>query len=173
MLLSDRSIKRLLKEGKLVVEPKPAIKSASIRMHLSNQFAKPKGKVEEMAEYLLPPKGIILGATLERIKLPNDHAGLYDGSTTLARVGITTHMGSMLMSPGSNGNLTLEIFNASDEPFLLKAEMRIGQLLIIKLDAPCEKPQPERSTYTGERHRGLILPNEDLIYRSYTEETKS
>lgn len=75
-------------------------------------------------------------------------------------------MGSMLMSPGSDGNLTLEIFNASDKPFLLKTGMRIGQLLIIKLDAPCEKPQPERSSYTGKRHRGLILPDESLIYES-------
>jgi len=164
MLLSDKTIKRLLKEGKLIVEPKPTLKSASLRLHLADQFAKPRGHVEKEKEYLLEPKALVLGATLERIKLPADLAGLYDGSTTLARLGITSHMGSMLMSPGSDGNLTLEIFNASDEPFLLKSGMRIGQLLFIRLDASCEKPQTERSAYKGERHRGLILPDEESIY---------
>jgi dCTP deaminase len=167
MLLSDRSIKRLLKEGALVIQPKATLKSASIRLHLSDQFAKPADRVERRKEYLLNPKELILGSTLERIKLPNDHAALYDGSTTLARVGITSHMGSMLVSPGSDGNLTLEIFNASDRSFLLKPGMRIGQLLIIKLDFPSERPQPERSQYKGKFHQGLVLPDKDLIYRYF------
>jgi len=166
MLLSDRSIKKMIEEGKLVVEPKAILKSASIRLHLSNQFAKPAGKVEIKEEYLLKPKELVLGSTLERIKLPNDHAGLLDGSTTLNRIGITSHMGSMLVSPGSDGNLTLEVFNASDKPFTLKAGMRIGQLLIIKLDSPCEKTQPELSKYSGKLHKGLVLPDEDWIYRT-------
>jgi dCTP deaminase len=165
MLLSDRSIKKLLEKGKLSVDPEPVLKSASIRLHLSNQFAIPGGKVELREEYSLRPKQLVLSSTLERIRLPNDHAGLYDGSTTLARVGVTSHMGSMLVSPGSEGNLTLEIFNASGRPFLLKAGMRIGQLLIMRLDSACEKPQPILSQYTGKFHEGLIIPTEDLIYK--------
>ena len=165
MLLSDSSIKKLLEEEKLIIQPKAILKSASIRLHLSNKFAKPGERVETKEAYLLKPKELILSSTLERMKLPNDHAGLYDGSTTLARIGITSHMGSMLISPGSDGNLTLEIFNASGKPFLLREGMRIGQLLIIKLDSSSEKPQPELSTYKGKLHRGLIMPDENLIYR--------
>ncbi len=138
MLLSDRSIKKLLEEGRLAIRPSPILKSASIRMHLSNQFAKPAERVEIKEDYLLSPKELILGSTLERVRLPNDLAGLYDGSTTLARMGIASHMGSMFISPGTDGNLTLEIFNGADKPFLLKAGMRIGQLLIIKLDPPAK-----------------------------------
>ena len=52
MLLSDGSIKKLLKEGRLVIQPKPILKSASIRLHLSNQFSKPGGKLEIKNEYL-------------------------------------------------------------------------------------------------------------------------
>ena len=165
MLLSDRSIKQLLKKKHLIVEPKPILKSASIRLHLSDQFAKPEGKVERKASYVLKPKKLILSSTIEHIKMPRDLAGLYDGSTTLARVGITSHMGSMFISPGSDGNLTLEIFNASDKPFVLKAGMRIGQLLILKLDMPVEHPQPTLSTYKGNNHTGLVLPNRKVIYR--------
>jgi len=65
---------------------------------------------------------------------------------TLARVGITSYMGSLLISPGSKGHLTLEILNASDKSFVLKAGMRIGQLLILKLDMPVEHPQPTLSS---------------------------
>jgi len=97
--------------------------------------------------------------------MPDDHAGLYDGSTTLARIGITSHMGSMFISPGSQGNLTLEIFNASDKSFVLKSGMRIGQLLILKLDRPVEHPQPTLSTYKGKNHVGLVLPDKKVIYR--------
>jgi dCTP deaminase len=165
MLLSDTSIKKLLKEKKLIIQPKAVLKSASVRLHLSNQFAKPAEKVKTKKEYLLKPKEFILGSTLEQIKLPNSHAGLYDGSTTLARMGVTSHMGSMFISPGSEGNLTLEIFNASDKSFLLKANMRIGQLLIMQLDSPSEKLQPELSTYKGKQHSGLIISDKNSIYR--------
>ena len=165
MLLSDRSIKQLLKNKKLVIDPTPEVKSASVRLHLSDQFAQPFGRIERKKSYTLQPKKLVLSSTLERIKLPDDHAGLYDGSTTLARIGITTHMGSMLVSPGSDGNLTLEIFNASDKPFVLKAGMRIGQLLLLKLDAPAECPQPTLSSYKGKRHIGLVMPEKNEIYR--------
>lgn len=166
MLLSDRSIKQLMKKKSLIIEPKPILKSASIRLHLSDQFAKPDGKVERKVTYILKPKKLILSSMVEHIKMPSDHAGLYDGSTTLARVGITSHMGSMLISPGSEGNLTLEIFNASDKSFVLNAGMRIGQLLILKLDMPVDYPQPTLSTYKGKNHTGLVLPDKKVIYRN-------
>jgi deoxycytidine triphosphate deaminase len=165
MLLSDRSITELLKKKRLIIEPKPILKSASIRLHLSNQFAKPEGRIERKSSYILKPKKLILGSTVEHIAMPNDHAGLYDGSTTLARVGITSHMGSMFISPGSKGNLTLEIFNASDKSFVLKSGMRIGQLLILTLDKPVQHPQPTISTYKGKNHAGLVLPDKNVIYR--------
>jgi dCTP deaminase len=165
MLLSDRSIQHLLKKKRLIVKPKPILKSASIRLHLSDQFAKPGGKIERKDAYRLKPKQLILSSTLEQIKMPHDHAGLYDGSTTLARVGITSHMGSMFISPGSEGNLTLEIFNASDKSFPLKSGMRIGQLLILKLDSPVDHPQPTLSTYKGKNHKGLVLHDPSLLYR--------
>jgi len=165
MMLSDRSIKQLIKEKALVIDPAPEVKSASVRLHLSDQFAQPFGRIERKPSYILRPKKLVLSSTLERVKLPDDHAGLYDGSTTLARIGITTHMGSMLVSPGSDGNLTLEIFNASGKPFVLKAGMRIGQLLILKLDAPAQRPQPTLSSYTGKRHIGIVMPQQKDIYR--------
>ncbi|HER45317.1 MAG TPA: hypothetical protein ENO12_00705 [Thermoplasmatales archaeon] len=165
MLLSDRSILQLLEQKRLIIKPYPILKSASIRLHLSNQFAKPGGKIKRNKTYTLKPKQLILSSTMEHIIMPHDHAGLYDGSTTLARVGITSHMGSMFISPGSEGNLTLEIFNASDTSFLLESTMRIGQLLILKLDSSVEHPQPTLSTYKGKNHCGLVLHDPAHLYR--------
>ena len=165
MLLSDRSIKQLLKKKQLIIQPPPILKSASIRVHLSDQFAKPDGNIEQKTSHLLKPKQLILSSTLEHLKMPCDHAGLYDGSTTLARVGITSHMGSMFISPGSEGNLTLEIFNASEKAFLLQSKMRIGQILIMKLDSRVQNPQPVLSSYKGKKHRGLVLHDEKQLYR--------
>lgn len=167
MLLSDRSIRRLLKTKQLVIKPAPVLKSASVRLHLSDQFAKPAGKIQRKESFRLHPKQLILSSTLEQIKMPRDHAGLYDGSTTLARVGITSHMGSMFISPGSEGNLTLEIFNASDKSFVLESKMRIGQLLILTLDSPVDRPQPALSTYKAENHRGLVLHDRTVLYRKH------
>jgi dCTP deaminase len=167
MLLSDQSIQELLTQQKLKVTPEPTLKSASLRLHLSHQFAKPAGQIQNQDTYILLPKELILSSTLEHITMPNDHAGLYDGSTTLARFGITSHMGSMLISPGSDGNLTLEIFNASDTAFTLKADMRIGQLLILKMEKPSRHPQPTISSYTGDLHNGLVLPDQRTAYRMY------
>ena len=168
MLLSDHSIRQLLKEKRLIIEPEPLLKSASIRLHLSNQFARPARNIERKTSYLLKPKQLILGSTVESITMPYDHAGLYDGSTTLARLGVTSHMGSMLISPGSQGNLTLEIFNASDIPFMLEYKMRIGQLLILKLDSAVERPQQSLSTYKGATHTGLVPHDPKVLYRKRT-----
>ncbi len=167
MLLSDRSIRRLLKTKQLVIKPAPVLKSASVRLHLSDQFAKPAGKIQRKESFRLHPKQLILSSTLEHIKMPRDHAGLYDGSTTLARVGITSHMGSMFISPGSEGNLTLEFFNASAKSFVLESKMRIGQLLILTLDSPVDRPQPALSTYKAENHRGLVLHDRAVLYRKH------
>jgi deoxycytidine triphosphate deaminase len=165
MLLSDRSIKQLMKKKSLIIEPKPILKSASIRLHLSDQFAKPDGKVERKVTYILKQKKLILSSTVEHVKMPFDHKGVYDGSTTLVRMGITSHMESMLIYPGSEENLTLEIFNASDKSFVIKVVMRIEQLLILKLDMPVEHLQPTLSSFKGKNHMELVLPDKKVIYR--------
>jgi deoxycytidine triphosphate deaminase len=100
--------------------------------------------------------------------MPHDHTELYDGSTTLARLGVTSHMGSMLISSGSQGKLILEIFNASDIPFLLEYKMRIGLLFILKLNSAVERLQQNFLTYKGESQTGLVFHNPKILYRKRT-----
>ncbi len=123
MILSGKAIQKLIDSGILRVEPEVIINEASIKLHLSDL----------LGTYTLKPKEFIVTKTKERITMPKDYAGLYDGYTHLARKGVMTHMGSMFVQPGSDGQMTLEIFNASDTQVLLEPEMRVGQLIIIKV----------------------------------------
>lgn len=133
MILSGKTIEQYIQEKKIVVDPAPIIKEASIKIHLSNQFSQAEGDFETRLEYILEPKEFILGRSKEKITLPENIAGLYDGYTHLARRGIITHLSSMFVDPGTDGYITFEIFNASDQEVLLEAGMRVGHLVFLEV----------------------------------------
>ena len=133
MVLSKNSIQLLLDEKKIKVQPSPEIKDASIKIHISNQFAAIGENYQTFQEYTLKPKEFILALSKERITLSEGLTGLYDGYTHLARKGVITHMGSMLVNPDTDGYITLEIFNASDKEIIIKEGDRVGQLMLLKI----------------------------------------
>jgi len=133
MILSQSTLKQLITQGIIAIEPEPQIKEASIKMHLSTLFAQPGKDFIESESYLLKPKEFILAQTSEKITLPANIAGLYDGYTHLARQGVMTHMGSMFVDPESDNHITLEIYNASQEDVLLEGGMRVGHLVFFEV----------------------------------------
>lgn len=133
MILSKDSIQKLLDDKHLKVIPAPSLKEASIKMHLSSRFAQVGHDFTNHMTYTLKPKEFVLALTKEKITMPLDYAGLYDGYTHLSRKGIITHMGSMFVDPGSDCHITLEIFNASDHEIILKEGIRVGHLIIIQM----------------------------------------
>ena len=133
MILSGKAIKRLLDRGDLVIDPKPVIKESSVKIHLSDRFGKSRKDLKQKEEYLLKPQGFVLALSAEKIKISDRYAGLYDGYIGFSSQGVTSHLGSMLIDPGFEGQITLEIFNASNAPVSLKKEMRIGHLMILKV----------------------------------------
>lgn len=133
MLLSKDSIQKLLKENKIRIEPPTDIKEASVKIHISDQFSLMGDEYHTYSEYILKPKEFVLAQTKEKITLSEKIAGLYDGYTHLARKGIITHLGSMLINPDTNGYITLEIFNASDREVVLKEGDRVGQIMFLEI----------------------------------------
>lgn len=133
MILSGQSIQKLLDKGSLKIKPEGIVTEASIKMHLSNQFAKIDKSFVTQEMYRLKPKEFVLALTKEKITMPKNYAGLYDGYTHLARKGVITHLGSMLVPPGAECHITLEIFNTSDNEVLLESDMRVGQLVILQV----------------------------------------
>ena len=133
MILSGKAIEELIQSGQLKVRPAAETKEVSIKIHLSGSFGKERESLKEVESYELKPKEFILGTSLESFEFPSNYAGLYDNHIHMAREGIFTHLGSMLIEPGFSGQFLLEIFNSSDKPMKLEKGMRVGNLMILKV----------------------------------------
>lgn len=107
--------------------------------------------VKDSGEVTIPPKTYALVLTLERIKLPDDVMGDMKLRSSLAREGL---IGSFAwVDPGWDGNLTLALFNASNEPVELKYGERFVQIAFIRLEGPAKNPY--RGNYQGSKHLAL------------------
>ena len=103
MVLSDRVIKTLLAEGKIVVEPlgEGCIQPASVDVHLDKHILAFRNsrrpfinvredlsdltEMEEIGEqpFMLHPGEFVLGSTLETIGLPDDLVARLEGKSSL------------------------------------------------------------------------------------------
>ena len=168
MILPDHEIRKLLKEGKLVVdpidEPDVQIQSAGIDLKLGNEFmifktvACPyidtrKKQDESYTEkvvldkdrpFIIHPGEFVLAPVREYIRVPDDLAGSVDGKSSLGRLGIAIHTTSASINPGWEGRFVLEITNVGRMPVALYPGMRIAKLVLYKLSSACERPYGKR-----------------------------
>jgi dCTP deaminase len=79
----------------------------------------------------LPQKELVLGWTAEYINIPTDArlAARIEGKSSLARIGIGIHLTAPTIHAGFKGQIRLEIINHGPAPIILKAGMRICQLV--------------------------------------------
>ena len=107
--------------------------------------------VKDEGRLVIPPKTYALILTLERVKLPDDVMGDMKLRSSLAREGL---LGSFAwVDPGWDGNLTLGIYNAADEPVELEYGERFVQIAFIRLEYPSKSPY--RGNYQGSRRIAL------------------
>lgn len=157
---SDVDIKKLLREGRIKIEPfeDSQLGSASIDLTLSNEWAffKPFyiGKTVDLkkidfrkATYTkhaktikLKPGEMCLAKTIEKITLPPDIMGKLEGRSRYARMGLSVHITSALVQPGSSNHQVLEILNSAPFTAVLHAGMRITQVTFHKLESKSSKP---------------------------------
>ncbi len=160
MVYSDTDIKNLLKSGKIRITPlkKEQIGPASIDLTLSNewQFFKEKylGELVDLKQVdfkkahrkvkcemvILGPGEMCLGKTVEKIKVAPDIMGKLEGRSRYARMGISIHITSSIVQPGSNNHQVLEIVNLAPFPVVLHKGMRISQIVFHKMTSPTSKP---------------------------------
>jgi dCTP deaminase len=180
MILSDRDLKKIIKQKKLVISPrlKPAqIGPASIDLTLSPIFKlfhitkqslmdPRKGLPEDFMEtrilkkgetFILHPNNFILASTQEYIKVPDDLVIRVEGKSTLARMGILVHTAGFV-DPGFAGNITLEISNQSNLAVVLYPGMYICQIAVETVSTPAEVPynKRKRSIYRKARAKGTV-----------------
>lgn len=165
MILSDRDIKKYIKEGKIKITPKPDFKKqlgpCSLDLKLGNNFKtfkptqypyldlKRKMDFEEIMEeievadgapFILQPKEFVIAITKEEIILPDDIMGRLDGRSSLGRLGLVVHSTAARFDPGWKGKAVMELGNLGIMPIILYAGMRISAMTFETLSTPSEVP---------------------------------
>ena len=160
-VLSDGTIRRLVDEGRLRIDPwDPAmVQPASIDLRLGGSFrvfhnhklpaidlAEPPQGVTELVQigenqsFVIHPGEFVLGTTSEWVELPNDIVARIEGKSSLGRLGLIVHATAGFVDPGFKGTLTLEITNLTRVPIVLWPGKPIAQLSFMTLDRPAERP---------------------------------
>ena len=155
MILSDRTILRMLAEGTLGISPlEPAqVQPASVDIRLGNTFSvvedtssgiitmehEIRYKTIETDTYLLLPGQFVLATTMEYVTLPDNLTAFVEGRSSLGRMGLFIQNAGWV-DPGFRGEITLELFNANRCAIELRAGRRVGQLVLAEMDAPALHP---------------------------------
>lgn len=90
--------------------------------------------------YMLQPGQFVLGATVEKISLPDNMMARFDGKSSLGRLGLCTHVTAGFIDAGFIGTITVELKNENSFPIMLKPGMRIGQVSFEYLNNAAVKP---------------------------------
>ena len=177
MILSDKTIRSLLISGKLGISPLDdvQIQPASVDIRLGNSFSileRNSNAILKMdisiqyrsivaEKFLLLPGQFVLASTMEYLRLPNNLTAFVEGRSSIGRLGLFIQNAGWV-DPGFEGEITLELFNASSSAIELKAGRRVGQLVFAQMD--CNAERPYQGKYQGQRNAtgSLIELDEDV-----------
>lgn len=164
MILSDRTIIKMLEEKTLSISPleEGQIQPASVDVRLGNTFCivedSSKGIIDLENEiqyktirsdtYILLPNQFVLATTMETFHLPNHVTAFVEGRSSLGRLGLFIQNAGWV-DPGFQGEITLELYNANRCAIELKAGRRIGQLVFAQMDDIALNPY--RGKYQGQK----------------------
>jgi dCTP deaminase len=178
-VLSDGTIRRLVEEGRIKIEPWDAglIQPASVDLRLGDSFRvfhnhrtpaidlrePPANLTEEIAisddqAFVIHPGEFALGRTLEWVELPDDIVARIEGKSSIGRLGLIVHATAGFCDPGWKGTLTLELNNLTRVPIKLYPGLPIAQLSFMMLDAPAERPYGSEGL--GSHYQGQVAATE-------------
>lgn len=155
MILSDKTIIKMLDEKSLVINPvtKEQIQPASVDIRLGNTFSvvddTPSNIITLESQinyktittdtYLIMPGEFVLATTMEYFELPDNLTAFVEGRSSLGRMGLFIQNAGWV-DPGFKGEITLELYNANRCAIELKAGRRVGQLVFAEMDSPAINP---------------------------------
>ena len=178
-VLSDGTIRRLVDEGRVVIDPwDPAlVQPASVDLRLGGSFRvfhnhraaaidlrdPPTNLTEEVVvegddPFVIHPGEFALGRTQEYVEIPPTSLPGSRGRAVLGRLGLIVHATAGFVDPGFKGTLTLEITNLTRVPIKLYTGLPIAQLSFMALDAPAERPYG--SAELGSHYQGQTAATE-------------
>jgi dCTP deaminase len=186
VVLSDRTIRRLLAEGRIGIEPydESLLQPSSVDVRVDRFFRvfhnarypfidvkQPQEELTELVEiaddqpFILHPGEFVLGSTLERVQLPDDLVARLEGKSSLGRLGLLIHSTAGFVDPGWDGHVTLELSNVANLPITIYYAMKIGQLSFVQLSEPAE--QPYGSDALGSKYQGQQGPTPSRYWQNF------
>lgn len=140
MQIQPASVDIRLGDSFSVIETEP---SPSVKMDSAIKYRNVKSE-----KYLLLPGQFVLATTMEYIRLSDNMTAFVEGRSSIGRLGLFIQNAGWV-DPGFEGEITLELFNASNCTIELQSGRRIGQLVFAQLDRDAENPY--RGKYQGQR----------------------
>jgi dCTP deaminase len=191
MVLSDRTIRRLLEAGRIEIEPfdESLVQPSSVDVRVDRFFRvfhnarypfidvkQPQEDLTELVEiedespFILHPGEFVLASTLERVRLPDDLVGRLEGKSSLGRLGLLIHSTAGFIDPGFDGHVTLELSNVANLPITVYYGMKIGQLSFVQLSEPAETPYGADAL--GSKYQGQEGPTPSRYYENFRERVR-
>jgi dCTP deaminase len=188
MVLSDRTIRRLLEDGQIGIDPfdDELVQPSSVDVRVDRFFRvfrnsrypfidvkEPMDDLTELVQvddsepFILHPGEFVLGSTLERITLPDDLVARLEGKSSLGRLGLLIHSTAGFIDPGWDGHVTLELSNVANLPITIYVGMKIGQLSFVQLSEPAERPYGAAGI--GSKYQGQAGPTPSRYWRNFSE----
>jgi dCTP deaminase len=188
VVLSDRTIRRLLDEGRIGIDPyDPSLmQPSSLDVRVDRYFRvfrnsrypyiDVKQAQEELTElvtaddepFILHPGEFVLGSTLERVTLPDDLVARLEGKSSLGRLGLLIHSTAGFIDPGWDGHVTLELSNVANLPITIYPGMKIGQLSFVQLSEPAETPYG--AGLLGSKYQGQQGPTPSRYWQNFSDD---
>ena len=187
VVLSDRTIKRLLDEGRILIDPydPTLLQPSSVDVRVDRFFRvfhnarypyidvrEPQEELTELVEiddetpFILHPGEFVLGSTLERVRLPDDLVARLEGKSSLGRLGLLIHSTAGFIDPGWDGHVTLELSNVANLPITIYHAMKIGQLSFVQMTEPAATPYGADGL--GSKYQGQKGPTPSRYYKNFT-----
>ena len=107
----------------------------------------------------------MLGATFERVGLPDDLVARLEGKSSLGRLGLLIHSTAGYVDPGWEGTLTLELSNVANLPIKLYDGMKIGQISFQRLSSAVEVGYGD--SRIGSKYRGQTDPTASRYHADF------
>lgn len=164
MLLSDKTILKMIGSGDVEIVPSPhpvRIQPVSVDLTLSNSWVRNVDRPDQLryidSKVVIRPGEFLLASTRERVKLPNYLAGTVVGKSTWARRGLLIEAAG-LVDPGFNGTITLEMKNLNSHPLSLSAGDAICQIKFETVDRAVLRPYGSEGLGSHYQHQMRTEP---------------
>jgi dCTP deaminase len=187
VVLSDRTIAARIAEGRIRIDPydDALLQPSSVDVRVDDTFRvfhnarypyidvkQQQEALTELVEisgdepFILHPGEFVLGATLERITLPDDLVARLEGKSSLGRLGLLIHSTAGFIDPGFDGHVTLELSNVANLPITIYRGMKIGQISFMQMTEPASAPYG--SSQLGSKYQGQRGPTPSRYYENFS-----